>query len=422
MSVTKKTIKKSSIPKNKKEIETYEQISEHICSLDTYIKKNQALPLFAQTKKRNTVALASKKINIVLKQLNDIIEQKTLQEKEMTLFRQLVKFFGIFMLEGVTKKNIKELLVLLGMGIDVSRVYIFKNGVGKNNKIITSQIAEWTAKGVSSQEGASYVKDVSFLDLGLKHWINVLSSGKSIAKNKKDFSVGEKKLFTPQKIESILVVPIFIEESWWGFVGVDDCRHARNWDVNQEFMLHAAAHQFAIILERDQTKKELFEEHKRIESIVNFIPTAIFTVDKEQHILSWNKHAEEITGYSQEEVLGKSCKTFAVGPCREKCGLYNDKEIKPILNKECSIKTKTGELLWIEKNVDYLYNEQGGIVGGIESFVDITEKKKQEEIVKGKMNDLEKLNKFMIGRELKMRKLKDEVDDLTKQLLNYKKK
>ncbi len=31
------------------------------------------------------------------------------------------------------------------------------------------------------------------------------------------------------RIETMLRVPIFIEETWWGIVGVDDCRTERPW-------------------------------------------------------------------------------------------------------------------------------------------------------------------------------------------------
>jgi PAS domain S-box-containing protein len=56
-------------------------------------------------------------------------------------------------------------------------------------------------------------------------------------------------------------------------------------------------------------------------SIKNLIPSGVFTVDNDLKITSWNRQAEIITGYSEKEILDKSCLTFAIEPCKEACGL-----------------------------------------------------------------------------------------------------
>ena len=48
------------------------------------------------------------------------------------------------------------------------------------------------------------------------------------------------------------------------------------------------------------------------------------------------------------------------------------------MGHECSIKTKDGRTLLILKNTDYIRDERGNIIGAIESFNDITERKRIE--------------------------------------------
>lgn len=124
--------------------------------------------------------------------------------------------------------------------------------------------------------------------------------------------------------------------------------------------------------------------------IFRMVPSAIFTVDLEKNITDWNKMAEEITGYSKEEVVGKKCDLFAGAPCSENCGLFNSLISKPQTNAKCAIKTKSGKTKYISKNIEYLYDGNQNVVGGIESFQDITnfveserELKKSEEKFKG---------------------------------------
>lgn len=131
-----------------------------------------------------------------------------------------------------------------------------------------------------------------------------------------------------------------------------------------------------------------------MEQIFKTMPSAIFTVDKDKNIVNWNKKAEEITGFSQEEIIGKPCKLFAGMPCKEFCGLFSEDVQKPITGKEATIITKNGEERIISKNVEIISDKFGNIIGGIESFEDITERKSLElKLVKAK-EEAEMFNKL----------------------------
>ena len=131
--------------------------------------------------------------------------------------------------------------------------------------------------------------------------------------------------------------------------------------------------------EAERSKRKIKKAKKYYEQIIQTSPSAIYTVDKNKKITSWNKRAEELTGYIKEEVIGKPCHIFAESPCKEECGLFAKNKEKPIFGAECIIKKKDGEIRYISKNVDLLYNDHNNIIGGIESFEDITDHKKHEE-------------------------------------------
>ncbi|MCX6279654.1 MAG: PAS domain S-box protein, partial [Bacteroidetes bacterium] len=133
------------------------------------------------------------------------------------------------------------------------------------------------------------------------------------------------------------------------------------------------------ITDRKKTDMALKESREFAELIYKVIPSAIFTVDCETRITSWNGKAEKITGFSAEDMLGKTCFAFAESPCKERCGLFDTTIPKPIQSRECTIRNKAGEILNISKNVDILKDNQGNIIGGIESFENITERKKTEQ-------------------------------------------
>jgi PAS domain S-box-containing protein len=132
------------------------------------------------------------------------------------------------------------------------------------------------------------------------------------------------------------------------------------------------------ITEKKRSENALKEAKEFAEMIYNVSPSAIFTVDNNQIITSWNKQAERITGFSPSEIVGKSCHTFAETPCKNKCGLFDTATIKPIQGKESTIIDKSGNQISISKNVDLLRDMNGDVIGGIESFENITKRKMAE--------------------------------------------
>jgi len=132
------------------------------------------------------------------------------------------------------------------------------------------------------------------------------------------------------------------------------------------------------ILHRRRMEESLQEAKEWAECLYNLTPSGIFTVDKARRITSWNNSAAEITGYSAEEVIGKKCTLFAALSGEDQCGLLSEDMKKPIMGRECIFKRKDGTAGIISKNVDLLRDPDGNMVGGIESFEDITERKKGE--------------------------------------------
>lgn len=114
-----------------------------------------------------------------------------------------------------------------------------------------------------------------------------------------------------------------------------------------------------------------------VEQVLRTMPSGLFLVDLDQIVVYWNEEAERITGFSSEEVLGKHCSILEGIECGQGCGLYDDSITKPILGANCTIRTKSGTPIIVSKNVDYL-RKDGEIVGGVESFIDISEQKKLE--------------------------------------------
>ena len=115
------------------------------------------------------------------------------------------------------------------------------------------------------------------------------------------------------------------------------------------------------------------------ELILATIPSGLFLVDEKRHVVYWNKEAERITGYSPSEIVGQHCSILEGIECGRGCSLYDSgTPEKPVIGAECHIRAKTGRKIIINKNIDFL-RLNGEVVGGIETFVDVTSHNQLEE-------------------------------------------
>ena len=110
-------------------------------------------------------------------------------------------------------------------------------------------------------------------------------------------------------------------------------------------------------------------------TIVETMDEALFLVDTHRDIVYFNRRAAEITGYRPEEVIGRHCLAgFRCPRCAQQCGLF---EQERLTDAEVEITRKDGTTVVALKNAVVLRNEEGEIVGGLETFRDISALREQ---------------------------------------------
>ncbi len=110
------------------------------------------------------------------------------------------------------------------------------------------------------------------------------------------------------------------------------------------------------------------------ESILESISDGVFTVDADWHILSFNRAAESITGIRRRDAIGKTCSdVFRASMCETECALrHTVKTGKSVINKPAFIVDVEGRRIPISVSTAILRDERGRIVGGAETFRDLS--------------------------------------------------
>jgi PAS domain S-box-containing protein len=142
---------------------------------------------------------------------------------------------------------------------------------------------------------------------------------------------------------------------------------------------------------KSENLTEILETKTREQGqILKTAVTAVFTVDTEQIITSINHEFSNLTGFSEDESIGKHCDFLCGNPCTTKCGLFDPEREKDISHQQCSIHTKDNRKITIIKNANFVYDKSGKITGGIESFIDVSELAEANQLAETMNEKLEK--------------------------------
>ena len=113
-------------------------------------------------------------------------------------------------------------------------------------------------------------------------------------------------------------------------------------------------------------------EEKNI--ILNSIADGVFTVDMDFRITSMNRAAEDILGIGEKDAVGRLCfEIFHANICEHSCALKETLNTgNNIINKTIYIVNSGGERIPISVSTAILKDSKGSIIGGVETFRDIT--------------------------------------------------
>jgi two-component system, NtrC family, response regulator HydG len=153
-------------------------------------------------------------------------------------------------------------------------------------------------------------------------------------------------------------------------------------------------------------------------TVVDSIQDGVMIVDPDGTIVSANRAFEEITGYSHQEILGKSCATLNCSSCeiaREENGCHWCVMFRKgnLSRQRCTLVRKDGRTVTILKNASVIKDSDGIVTGAVETMTDITDLVAKETQIENFRRELGAADRFhgMIGASAAMRRVFDLVEN-----------
>ena len=170
-----------------------------------------------------------------------LIQEKMIKDIEYRdKLLEAVNHAAAFLLHSDTEtfqNNLSQSMEAIAHAVNVDCVYIWKNHRGENGKLYCSQLTEWTSKSTIFLSDATLY---SYSEV-FPGWEETLANGECINGLLRDMPLQAQSFLSPIGIVSVLVVPVFMEGQFWGFVGFDDWQNERKFTETEVNILHSGS-------------------------------------------------------------------------------------------------------------------------------------------------------------------------------------
>ncbi len=238
----------------------------------------------------------------------DITEEYRLEEEKIikeNILYSMIHFTEELLINDDHYDALSNGIEMIGNATQVDRVYYWENHYEKEqDEWFTSQKLEWCLGGVKQQIDNPKLQNNSFEDFG--DFIGILSQNKAVITQVRDMEdTVTKRVLASQGILSILILPVFVNGKFEGFIGFDSCRFEREWTDVEISLLNS----FVLLYEK-AVEKRLMEQHliqvkKNFDNFFNMVNDFLIVFDKKGIIINANNTVLNKLNYSRDEIIGQ---------------------------------------------------------------------------------------------------------------------
>jgi PAS domain S-box-containing protein len=137
-------------------------------------------------------------------------------------------------------------------------------------------------------------------------------------------------------------------------------------------------------LERKRAEEELWETNHRLQALIQSAPVAIDILDPEGNVQLWNPAAEQLFGWSEQEVKGRPLPIVPQEKWNEFQGFLQPilREEKAYTGLETQRMRKDGSVIDVSLSAAPLRNAKGEIIGAMGILSDISDRKRAEQALR----------------------------------------
>jgi len=285
--------------------------------------------------------------------------------RQQNILHAINKMSHSFLQQKDWTSTVFEEMFSLKQAAETSAIFIYKNEPGCNEakQFLT----------INDNQKARAKKKINYKKNYLMRWKNMLQKGFSINGCIKDYDQSKKRLLKAFNIDSLLILPIFVNQEWWGFLGIGNDNKQTLAETDVEMLSTVTS-----IIGSAINNKHNLKSLEMSSAVFEHTMDGVLITDSENRIMHVNDSFVDITGYTPEEAIGKNPKLF-------KSGSHNKHFYKQMWDKltidgywqgEITNRRKNGEIYIEWLSVNAIKNKNGDIENFIGIFSDVTHQRK----------------------------------------------
>jgi PAS domain S-box-containing protein len=219
-------------------------------------------------------------------------------------------------------------------------------------------------------------------------WVQVLSDGGVIRGPAEGLPHGERTVIEAAGIGSVIIVPVHVGGAWWGYIGLDDCVTARDWQPAEVDSIRVVASTLGAAIEREQSAWRLTDAEQRYRAIVEHVPAAIYLdrADRSMRTVYVSPQIEDITGISPREWIDdpEAWLKATLPEDREEVGRSYLEAVSSLQpwRAEYRVATRDGRTIWVHDETTIITGDDGSPAYLQGVLMDITERKLAEQALR----------------------------------------
>ena len=219
----------------------------------------------------------------------------SLETERQAQLLQAVNKASMVLLSSVDEEkfdaSLKEGMELMAQCGDIDRVYIWKNEL-RDGVLRYEQIFDWM-NDLGRQSDPAPDK-VSYPYSDNPEWETQFLRGECINGPLSSQPPHTRELLKPHKIQSLLLVPVFLQNQFWGFVDFDDCHQERSFAEEEVNIFRSASLMMVSAVNRNAQNIAIREAHERSQRLLDATPLAGSLWDKNLNITLCNEETVKL--------------------------------------------------------------------------------------------------------------------------------
>jgi diguanylate cyclase (GGDEF)-like protein/PAS domain S-box-containing protein len=307
---------------------------------------------------------------VVQHMCDDVLAKRRIQaelDRQLNVMHAINAMANGFLQHADWRDAMKQEMHQLKTAAKTQTIFSYQNDSHEDPESATRLMA------INDHPKARARKRIHFRKQHLIRWKQALQKGQYVNGTFDTYDRAKQKFLYALKIESLLILPIFVGGDWWGFLGVGNATPApmKNSDIE---MLSTVAS----IIGSAVSSQRHFQSLQMSSAVYMHTVDGVLITDANNRIVQVNKAFAQITGYTEEMVMGKDPKLLCSG--QHDAHFY--KEMWDQIRREgywqgeVTNRRRNGEIYIEWLSINTIKDTNGNIENFIGVFSDVTYQRK----------------------------------------------